>query len=193
MFIFRFPKWNRHIHRLFSSSSIRAADSEHDYIVVGAGSAGCILANRLTEDSKNSVLLVEAGKKDRSWKIHMPAALMYTLFNSNFNFCYWTEKQKFMNNRSMYWPRARMWGGCSSHNAMVYIRGHAYDFDRWESEGAAGWSYAECLPYFKKSQRHELGEDDYRGGSGPMSVIRGTNIKTNPLFDAFISAGTQAG
>ena len=134
---------------------------------------------------------MEAGPEDNTWKIHMPAALMYNLCDDKYNWYYMTEPEPGMNNRIMYWPRGRVWGGSSSLNAMVYIRGHAYDYDRWEKEGAAGWSYADCLPYFRKAQTHELGPDEYRGGNGPLHVSRG---KTNhPLHRAFIEAGQQAG
>ena len=136
-------------------------------------------------------MLLEAGGKDKSWKFHMPAALMYTLCDPKYNWRYYTVPQKNMEGRQLYWPRGKVWGGSSSHNAMVYIRGHAYDYDRWEAEGGTGWSYADCLPYFKKSQTHELGEDDYRGGDGPLYVSRGA--WNNPLLQAFVDAGLQAG
>jgi choline dehydrogenase len=137
------------------------------------------------------VLVLEAGPKDHSWKIHMPAALMYNLCDDKYNWYYHTEPEAGMNNRVMYWPRGRVWGGSSYLNAMVYIRGHALDYNRWQDEGAAGWAYADCLPYFRKSQCHELGGADYRGGDGPLQVSWGKTI--NPLYQAFIDAGIQAG
>jgi len=175
------------------SSANQNFDSSHDYVIVGTGSAGCVLSNRLTEDGENTVLALEAGPKDPwwQWKIHMPAAMTYNLCNDNYNWYYHTAPQKGLNNRVLYWPRGRVWGGSSGLNAMVYVRGHAHDYDRWQSEGAEGWSYADCLPYFRKSQTHQEGGDDYRGGEGPLHVSRGT--MSNPLHQAFLEAGQQAG
>jgi choline dehydrogenase len=162
-----------------------------DYIVVGSGSAGCVLANRLSECGQYSVLVLEAGRKDNTWKIHMPAALTYNLGDDKYNWYYHTEPQPHMNQRSLYWPRGKVWGGGSALNAMVYIRGHALDYDRWENEGAKGWSYADVLPYFKKAERRRLGGNEYRGHEGPLHVHTGDY--PNPLFDAFLTASGQAG
>ena len=121
----------------------------------------------------------------------MPAALMYCLKNPKYSWCYETVPQKHMNNRVIFWPRGKVLGGSSSIDAMVYVRGHASDYDRWEKEGATGWSYSDCLPYFRRSQTHEMGEDLYRGGDGPLYVSRGKWL--SPLFQAFVDAGIQAG
>ncbi|XP_073430277.1 choline dehydrogenase, mitochondrial [Dendrobates tinctorius] len=181
----------------FSTRQQGNVDS-YSYIIVGAGSAGCVLANRLSESHDDTLLVLEAGPKDLmlgckrlSWKIHMPAALMYNLCDDKFNWYYHTVPQRHMDGRVMYWPRGRVWGGSSSLNAMVYIRGHAEDYNRWHAQGATGWDYNHCLPYFKKAQTHELGPDPYRGGSGPLHVSRG---KTNHLLHRlFLKAAQEAG
>jgi choline dehydrogenase len=163
----------------------------YDYIIVGAGSAGCVLANRLSADPAVRVLLLEAGPKDRSIYIHMPSAFAYPLANDKFNWYYESEPEPYMNNRRMYCPRGRVIGGSSSINGMVYIRGHARDYDRWAQSGLTGWSYADVLPYFRKAETREKGGDAYRGDSGPLHVS--TAKMDNPLYQAFIQAGVQAG
>ncbi len=163
-----------------------------DYIIVGAGSAGCVLANRLTEDPEVSVLLLEAGPGDKSIFIHMPSAFAYPLANDKYNWYYHSEPEPFMNHRAMYCPRGRVLGGSSSINGMVYIRGHAMDYEGWASyAGLENWSYADCLPYFRKAETRAKGGDDYRGDSGPLHVS--TGACKNPLYNAFIEAGQQAG
>jgi choline dehydrogenase len=169
-------------------------DKSFDYVIIGAGSAGCVLTSRLSEDPSVKVCVLEAGPKDHwwNWQIHMPAALMYNLCHDRYNWYYETEPQPYMNNRVMYWPRGRVLGGSSSLNAMVYIRGHALDYDRWAfKENCPGWSYQEILPYFKRAEHHESRRDDYHGDHGPLWVHTGD--QPNPLYEAFIEAGQQAG
>ncbi|MFO1068579.1 MAG: choline dehydrogenase [Geminicoccaceae bacterium] len=169
-----------------------SALNEFDYVIVGAGSAGCVLANRLSADRSLRVLVVEAGPWGRGWKVSMPAALTYNLMNDRLNWFYHTEPQAHLDGRRLYWPRGRVVGGSSALNAMVYIRGHAFDYDRWaRDEGCPGWSYAEVLPYFRKAETRSVGGDAWRGDAGPLRVWAADT--PNPLFDAFIEAGVQAG
>ncbi len=162
-----------------------------DYIIVGGGSSGCVLANRLSANPDASVALFEAGKANHSWKVRMPAALTYNLENDKHNWFYHTEPQTALHNRKLYWPRGKLLGGSSALNAMVYIRGHASDYDRWHAEGATGWNYANVLPYFKRSETYSKGENKFRGASGPLRVTH--KVSDNILFDTFIEAGVQAG
>ena len=163
-----------------------------DYIIVGAGSAGCVLANRLTEDGKSTVLLLETGGSDKSIFIQMPTALSIPMNTKKFAWQFKTQPETFLDNRRMHCPRGKVLGGSSSINGMVYARGHARDFDEWQQHGAEGWDYANCLPYFKKAESWAFGENNYRGGKGYLAVNNG-NEMTNPLYHAFVDAGIEAG
>lgn len=162
-----------------------------DYVIVGAGTAGCILANRLSEDSNTTVCLIEAGGRDQALTVRMPAALGVNTAGGRYNWSYATTPQPFLNNRRIFTPRGKGLGGSSSINGLVFVRGHAEDYDRWARQGADGWHYDNVLPYFKKLEHWQDGESRFRGGSGPIPVI--TRQPTNPLDAAFLRAGVQAG
>jgi choline dehydrogenase len=162
-----------------------------DYIIVGAGSAGCALASRLTEDGRSTVLVLEYGGSDRSIFIQMPAALSIPMNSKAYNWGYRSEPEPHLGGRRIACPRGKVLGGSSSINGMVYVRGHPLDFERWEAEGAKGWGYRNVLPYFRRAERFQAGADAYRGDAGPLATSHGR--KCNPLYEAFIEAGRQAG
>ncbi len=168
------------------------AIKQYDYIIVGAGSAGCVLASRLSEDPNVSVLVLEYGGSDRSIIIQMPSAFSIPMNTKKYNWHYQTAAEPHLNNRKLHCPRGKVLGGSSSINGLVYIRGHACDFDQWESLGAKGWGYRNCLPYFKRAENYKFGGDDYRGSEGPLSTNNGNNM-VNPLYGAWIDSGAQAG
>jgi choline dehydrogenase len=162
----------------------------YDYVIVGAGSAGCVLAGRLSEDADARVALLEAGDEDTQPEIHIPAAFP-ALFKSSLDWDLLGEPEPGLGNRRLYLPRGRMLGGCSSINAMIYIRGNRADYDGWASAGGEGWSYDEVLPYFKRSEDNERGEDAFHGVGGPMSVSESRSM--HPLVDTMLEAARQAG
>lgn len=164
----------------------------YDYVIVGAGSAGCVLANRLSADPGISVCLIEAGGKDKSLMIRMPAGVGSLIKEANpANWGFYTTPQQHMNNRKLWWPRGKGWGGSSSINGMIYIRGHARDYDQWRQSGLTGWGYGDVLPYFRRSEGYRGDASIHHGTDGPLAV------EESPLdsaaYNAFIKAGEQAG
>lgn len=165
--------------------------NQADFVIIGSGSAGSAMASRLSEDGRHTVIVLEYGGSDAGPFVQMPAALAYPMNMDRYNWGYLSEPEPFLNNRRMIAPRGKVIGGSSSINGMVYVRGHAEDFNRWEELGARGWAYADVLPYFKRMEHSHGGQDGWRGTDGPLHVRRG-EIR-NPLYRAFIEAGRQAG
>jgi len=162
-----------------------------DYIIIGAGSAGCVLANRLSKNQNNTVGVFEAGKPSDIWKVKMPLALLYTMHDPKYNWKYYSEPEPYLNNRRLFCPRGKMIGGCSAHNGMVFVRGNRNDYERWKSFGLKSWSYDNVLPYFKKIENWSGGKNQYRGSLGLLPVNQSKN--NNTLFKAFLNASSEAG
>ncbi len=162
-----------------------------DYVIVGAGSAGCVLADRLSESGAERVLVLEYGGSDRAVWIQMPSALSIPMNMARYDWRYYTEPEPHLNGRRLHTPRGKVLGGSSSINGLVYVRGNALDFERWEAEGATGWAYHDVLPYFRRAESRAEGGDDYRGAHGPLATRRG--LLSNPLHAAWLEAGGQAG
>lgn len=164
---------------------------QNDYVVVGAGSAGCVLAARLSEDPRTRVLLLEAGPPDRSIWIHLPIGYGKTMWSPKYNWCFHTDPEPNMNGRRIYWPRGRTLGGSSAINGLIYIRGTREDYDHWRALGNAGWGYDDVLPYFIRSERNQRGVSQYHGADGPLGV---SDIGSkHELIEAFIAAAGQCG
>ncbi len=164
---------------------------EADYVIVGAGSAGCVLANRLSEDACNQVVLLEAGGKDRSPWIHIPVGYFKTMGNPAVDWCYETQSDPGLNGRTLPWPRGKVLGGTSSINGLLYVRGQPADYERWQQLGNPGWGWKDVLPLFRKSEDQERGEDEYHGAGGPLAV---SDMRLRrPICDAWVEAAVAAG
>ncbi len=173
------------------ASSRRSSELRFDVVVVGAGSAGCVLAARLSEDPSRRVCLIEAGPKDRAMEVHIPPGFT-KLFKTDLDWAYETEPEPHCDHRRLYWPRGKLLGGCSSFNAMLYVRGHQRDYDRWQTHyGAEGWSFDQVLPFFKASENQQRGPSPFHGVGGPLEVQERRYV--NPLSQRFLAAAEQLG
>lgn len=178
--------------KIKKSKSLNEQSTIFDYIIIGAGSAGCVLANRLSADHNTTVCLLEAGPRDRNPFIRMPMGIMAVIRSNTLNWKFWTQPQTYCANRRMYWPRGRVLGGSSAINAMCYIRGNPNDYDAWAKLGNAGWSYQELLPYFKKLEHYTGGEwHNDHCLSGPLTISKPSYV--NPLMPVFLKAAEQLG
>ncbi len=166
-------------------------DKEYDYIIIGAGSAGCVLANRLSASGEHEALLIEAGGRDSNYLFRLPMLMGKLMHSGIYNWGYHTQPEAHLDGRQVYWPRGKALGGSSTINGMIYVRGNPADYDGWAAAGNPGWSYAEVLPWFKRSERHEDRSDGYHGNHGELSVRRARG--ENAMFDAYVEAGVQAG
>jgi choline dehydrogenase len=159
-----------------------ASEESYDYVIIGAGSAGCVLANRLSEDRRNKVALLEAGGRDTNPWIHIPAGYFRTMFNPDVTWQYGAGPEPHLGGRVVPWPRGRVLGGSSSINGLLYVRGQARDYDVWRQLGNEGWAYQDVLPYFRRSEDQERGGDELHGAGGPLAV---TDVRMqNPLCEA---------
>ena len=167
------------------------ADASFDFVIVGGGTAGCLLANRLSADPDVSVLLIEAGGSDRRFWINVPVGYLYNMGNPAVDWCYRTESDPGLNGRSLAYPRGKVLGGCSSINGMIYMRGQAADYDGWRQMGNRGWGWDDVLPYFRKSENHFDGETEHHGGDGEWNVSQ-QRLQWE-ILEAFADACEQAG
>ena len=168
------------------------AFGQYDYIIIGAGSAGCVLAEKLSASGDNEVLLIEAGPRDRDPMIHIPAGVYSAYRNPKINWNYSSADETALNNRSVWTPRGKVLGGSSSINSMVYMRGHPHDYNGWADQyGLKAWRFEHCLPYFRAGEASDRGDNEWRGGKGPLSVSQSRH--QSPLIDAFLLSGQDAG